>query len=34
MWLTSATHRAILLSPSITAVGIAGDGRYWTASLR
>ncbi len=30
MWLASPAHRAALLDPSITAIGIAGLGAYWT----
>lgn len=30
MWMQSPAHRSALLDPSITAVGIAGSGAYWT----
>jgi uncharacterized protein YkwD len=30
MWMNSPAHRAALLDPSITAIGIAGLGAYWT----
>jgi uncharacterized protein YkwD len=30
MWMNSPAHRAALLDPTITAIGIAGLGAYWT----
>lgn len=30
MWMSSPAHRAALLDPTISAIGLAGDGRYWT----
>jgi uncharacterized protein YkwD len=30
MWMNSPAHRAALLDPTITAIGIAGAGAYWT----
>lgn len=30
MWLNSPAHRAALLDPSITRIGLAGNGQYWT----
>jgi hypothetical protein len=30
MWMNSPAHRAALLDPSISAIGIAGLGAYWT----
>jgi uncharacterized protein YkwD len=30
MWTTSPAHRAALLDPTISFVGIAGAGMYWT----
>jgi uncharacterized protein YkwD len=30
MWMNSPAHRAALLDPSITSIGIAGLGAYWT----
>lgn len=30
MWLNSTAHRAALLDPSISSIGIAGWGAYWT----
>lgn len=32
MWLASPAHRAALLDPTITRVGLAGLGVYWTFS--
>lgn len=32
MWAASPAHQAALLDPSITRIGIAGDGAYWTFS--
>jgi uncharacterized protein YkwD len=29
-WMNSAAHRAALLDPSITRIGLAGSGSYWT----
>lgn len=34
MWMASPAHRAALLDPSITSVGIAGLGVYWTFNAR
>lgn len=33
-WMNSAAHRAALLDPSITAIGLAGSGQYWTFNAR
>jgi uncharacterized protein YkwD len=30
MWMNSPAHRAALLDPTISAIGIAGFGAYWT----
>jgi uncharacterized protein YkwD len=30
MWMNSPAHRAALLDPSITRIGLAGNGQYWT----
>ncbi len=30
MWMSSPAHRAALLDPSIRAIGLAGNGNYWT----
>ena len=30
MWMNSPAHRAALLDPSITRIGLAGSGSYWT----
>jgi len=30
MWMNSPAHRAALLDPTITSIGIAGLGAYWT----
>ena len=30
MWMNSPAHRAALLDPTITAIGISGLGAYWT----
>ena len=30
MWMASPAHRAALLDPTITAIGLAGAGAYWT----
>ncbi len=30
MWMNSPAHRAALLDPSIRAIGLAGNGSYWT----
>ena len=30
MWMNSSAHRAALLDPSITRIGLAGSGSYWT----
>ena len=30
MWMNSPAHRAALLDPTISAIGIAGLGAYWT----
>lgn len=29
-WMNSPAHRAALLDPSITRIGLAGNGNYWT----
>ena len=34
MWMASPAHRAALLDPTITSVGIAGLGVYWTYNAR
>ena len=34
MWMASPAHRAALLDPTITSVGIAGLGVYWTFNAR
>lgn len=33
-WMNSPAHRAALLDPSITAIGLAGNGQYWTFNAR
>lgn len=30
MWMNSPAHRAALLDPTITRIGLAGNGQYWT----
>jgi uncharacterized protein YkwD len=30
MWMASPAHRAALLDPTITWIGIAGAGAWWT----
>ncbi len=30
MWMSDAAHRAALLDPTITRIGLAGNGSYWT----
>ena len=30
MWMNSPAHRAALLDPTITRIGLAGSGSYWT----
>jgi uncharacterized protein YkwD len=34
MWMNSPAHRAALLDPGITAIGLAGSGSYWTFNAR
>ncbi len=34
MWMASPAHRAALLDPTISFVGIAGAGAYWTYNAR
>lgn len=34
MWMASPAHRAALLDPTISFVGIAGSGAYWTFNAR
>lgn len=34
MWAASPAHNSALLDPSVTLLGLAGDGAYWTANLR
>jgi uncharacterized protein YkwD len=34
MWLASPGHRAALLDPTITRIGVAGAGMWWTFSAR
>jgi uncharacterized protein YkwD len=34
MWMASSAHRAALLDPTISFVGIAGAGAYWTFNAR
>lgn len=34
LWMGSKGHRATMLAPDITAVGIASNGRYWTMNAR
>jgi hypothetical protein len=34
MWMNSPAHRAALLDPTITSIGIAGLGAYWTFNAR
>lgn len=34
MWMASHAHRAALLDPTISFVGIAGSGAYWTFNAR
>ena len=33
-WLNSPSHASVLLSPTIAAIGIAGNGNSWTANAR
>ncbi len=33
-WMNSPAHRAALLDPSITTIGLAGNGSYWTFNAR
>jgi hypothetical protein len=32
MWMNSPAHRAALLDPTITTIGISGHGQWWTFS--
>ena len=34
MWLASPAHASALLDPSISYIGLAGDGQYWTYNAR
>jgi len=33
-WMNSPPHRAAMLDPSVTAIGLAGIGSYWTLNFR
>lgn len=33
-WMNSPAHRAALLDPSISSIGISGSGQYWTFNAR
>lgn len=33
-WMNSPAHRAAMLDPSVTTIGLAGNGSYWTLNLR
>lgn len=33
-WMNSPPHRAAMLDPSVTAIGLAGVGSYWTLNFR